>query len=212
MQPSASENTAQSACAPPAAEQSAADRADECPATAPATCRTNTARTQPVSGLWTLLPVAAGLAVVTCCVLIPQIDRNRELLFQQRALQQHLEYLDQQIGINEEFLKRVGEDPVLTERLAQRYLKLVREDCAILRLEEQRGAGDMSPFALVNVPPPPPAPSYEPISFPLAEHVRDPRKRLWLLCGGLMLVGAGIVLGFGARFHSATTLRAAGAD
>lgn len=149
----------------------------------------------PIAGLWTLLPVTAGLAVLACCVLIPQIDHNRRLLFQRQALRQHLEYLDQQIHINDGFLERVGRDPVLTDRLAQRYLKLIRENCSVLRLDEPRRPGDMSPFALVNVPPPPPAPTYQPVAWPLAEHIRNPRTRLWLMCGGLMLLGAGIVLG-----------------
>ena len=106
-----------------------------------------------------------------------------------------LEQVKMQVAVNEDFLKRIDDDPTLAERLAQRQMKTIRRGEAVLDLPS-RGKEEMSPFMLVTVAPPLPMPAYRPVGGLLATATRYPRTRLFLLGGGLFLVMFGLVLGY----------------
>jgi hypothetical protein len=102
------------------------------------------------------------------------------------------------VRVNDEFLHRVSDDATLAERLAQRQMRYIRQGSTVLPL---RGAGnhEMSPFHLVAVPPPKPLPAYQPVGGALAVLARNPRTQLYASGAALLLIAAGIVLGYVPR-------------
>ena len=126
-----------------------------------------------------------------------------ELAWEREKLKIDLAYIQEQTRVQDEFLTRVADDPTLAERLAQRQMKIIREGTRVLKLKGRQEGGEetaeMSPFHLVAVSPPPPLPPYKPIGGPFASLFYQPRTRLYLLGGGLMLLAAGLVLGFARR-------------
>ena len=164
----------------------------------------------PAGGGWTLTMLCVGIALIACCLLIPQADSNRRLAYERERLKVDLESLKKQVATNDEFLKRVADDPNLAERLAQRQMKIIRQGTRVLELKKTPGGNaptpdDMSPFHLVHVAPPPPMPPYQPNGGRLANICYDPHKRLYLLGAGLFLMAAGLVMGFGPK--DSTTIR-----
>jgi hypothetical protein len=169
----------------------------------------------PRGGGWTLALLCAGIALIACTVLIPTADANRRLVYEREKLKLDLESIRKQVATNDDFLKRVADDPNLAERLAQRQMKIIRQGTRVLELKKQKqhpaGAGgaataaagftadDMSPFHLVHVAPPPPLPPYKPVGGLLAGLCYNPHTRLYLTGIGLFLMAGGLVLGFGAR-------------
>lgn len=150
------------------------------------------------AGGWTITLLCVGIALLACCIIIPQADANRRLAYQRQKLQADLEQIQKQAAVNEEFLKKVADDPTLAERLAQRQMKFVREGTRVLKLDG-RDPIDSSPFLLVRVPPPPPLPAFHPPGGQLASLCRDPRSRTYLMGAGLLLVAFGLVLGYSPR-------------
>ncbi len=149
------------------------------------------------AGGWTIVLLCIGIALIACCVLIPQADENRRLAYQREKLKADLEQVERQISVNGEFLRLLSDDPTLAERLAQRQMKVIREGTSVLDIEGNTGArDDMSPFLLVNVPPPAPMPPYQPIGGVLARMCRDARSQLYLIGTGLMMMAVGLVLGY----------------
>jgi hypothetical protein len=149
---------------------------------------------------WTIPMMCAGIALIACCVLIPQADANRRMAYEREKLRLDLESTRKQVAVNGEFLKKVAGDPNLAERLAQRQMKIIREGTKVLKLRGQEESGQsMSPFHLVAVSPPPPVPEYKPVGGRFAGLFYRPRTRLYLMGGGLMLMAAGLVLGFGRK-------------
>lgn len=159
------------------------------------------ARTDPdareYSALITLPMIAIGLGVIACCFIIPAADANRRLAYEGLQLQADHDHLQQQIRVNEEFLGGLGGDPALLERLAQRQMNLVRQGTAVLEVPGGATAGTMSPYELLLVPPPPELPPYVPYGGRFSALVREPRTRLFMIGGALLLVAAGLVLGSG---------------
>jgi hypothetical protein len=147
---------------------------------------------------WTLPMLCAGIAIIACCIVIPAADENRRLVYEREKLKVDLEHINRQIGVNDEFLRRVADDPTLLERLAQRQMKMVREGTSILQLRGG-GGGDISPFPLVTVPPPQPLGSYRPIGGKFSDLCRSPRTRLILIGTSLMLMASGLVLGYSPK-------------
>ncbi|MFI5379790.1 MAG: hypothetical protein ACHRHE_10865 [Tepidisphaerales bacterium] len=148
-------------------------------------------------GGWTIMFLCAGIAVIAACILIPEADENQRLLWQAERLRLDLEHVQKEVATNEEFVKRVAEDPILQERLAQRQLKYVRQGTGVLDLGQKDELGSHSPFPLVSVPP---APALEPtrtVGGKFASLCRDSRSRLYLMGGALMLIALGLVLGAG---------------
>jgi hypothetical protein len=163
-------------------------------------------RTTAGGGCWTIPLLCAGVALIACCLLIPQADANRRIAYERLKLAQDLESIRKQVAVNDEFLKQVADNPNLAERLAQRQMKIIREGTKVLELKHAgaraapEGEQEMSPFHLVNVAPPPPLPPYRPLGGFIARLCYAPRSRLYLMGGGLMAVAAGLVLGYGVRF------------
>src|SRR3954447_7987544 len=73
-------------------------------------------------GLWTIPLLCMGLAIIAACVIVPATDENRRLAYERERLKADLEQISRQIDVNDEFLKRIGDDPTLAERLAQRQM------------------------------------------------------------------------------------------
>ena len=147
-------------------------------------------------GGWTLPLLCAGLALIACCVLIPQADGNRRLSYERQMLKMDLESIEHQIAVNDEFLKKVAVDPTLAERLASRQMKVIPEGTRILELVHEQDGNTMSPFQLVSVPPPPPLPPYRPVGGTIARLCYDSHTRLYLLGAALTMVAVGLVLGY----------------
>jgi hypothetical protein len=169
----------------------------------------------PRGGGWTLALLCAGIALVACTVLIPAADANRRLAYEREKLKLDLESVRKQVATNDDFLKRVADDPNLAERLAQRQMKIIRQGTRVLELKSQKKPGsapgtavtaaagftadDMSPFHLVHVAPPPPLPPYQPVGGLLAGLCYNPHTRLYLSGIGLLLMAVGLVFGFGPK-------------
>jgi len=144
---------------------------------------------------WTIVLLAIGIGLIACCLLLPQADDNRKLLYQCETLKVDLDHLEKQVEINDEFIKRVGNDRALAERLALRQMNCIRRGSTVLDLKQTGSTAERSPFSLVTIPPPPPMPEYKPVGGRLAELCRGPRNRLRMIGAGLILMAAGLVLG-----------------
>lgn len=149
-------------------------------------------------GAFTIPMVCAGIAIIAACLLIPQADANRRMAYQQVKLKADLEAVEKQVAVNDEFLRRVADDPNLAERLAQRQMKIIRPGTKVLELKDS-GEAEMSPFHITAVAPPPKLRPYQPRGGTLAQLCYNPKSRLYLIGLGLLLTAAGLVLGFGAR-------------
>ena len=146
-------------------------------------------------GGWTLPLLCAGIALVACSALIPQADANRRLAYEKQELARDMETVEKQIAVNEAFLKQVGNDPTLAERLAERQMKVIPQGTKILQLNHDSGGSSMSPFQLVNVPPPPPLPPYKPVGGTIARLCYDNHSRLYLIGIALGMIATGLVMG-----------------
>ncbi|HYE21080.1 MAG TPA: hypothetical protein VEA69_21715 [Tepidisphaeraceae bacterium] len=146
-------------------------------------------------GVLTIPLICVGIAIIACVTLIPLADDNRRVAWEREKLRTDLAHLKEQVRVNDEFLQRVADDPTLAERLAQRQMRYLREGTRVLPL---RGMGkvEMSPFHLVSVPPPAPQPEYQPLGGALATIVRTPRGQLYSTGAALLLIAAGLVLGY----------------
>jgi hypothetical protein len=158
---------------------------------------------------WTLILLCLGLFVSSACVLLPQVDANRRMVYDREKLRLDLQQIQKQVAVNREFLNKVESDPQLSERLALRQMRVVRPGERVLDFKNEEPdapgaptagsaeseAAQMSPFMIVNVPPPPPLPEYQPVGGFLGQIVLDPHFQLYLLGGALFCVAAGLVLG-----------------
>jgi hypothetical protein len=149
-------------------------------------------------GAFTIPALCAGIAIIAACLLIPQADANRRLAYERTRLQADLAAVEKQVGVNDEFLRKVADDPNLAERLAQRQMKIIREGNAVLNLKSD-GGEEMSPFQLTAVAPAAQFPPYQPRGGILANLCYNPHTRLYLMGIGLMAMAGGLVLGFGPR-------------
>jgi len=149
------------------------------------------------TGAWTIPAICVGVALIASCILIPAADENRRLAYEATGLRADLEQLQRQEAINDAFLKRVSDDPALSERLAQRQMKMVREGTSVLELKGEQLRSNPSPFVLTTLPPPDPLPEYRPVVGRFAELCRHPRTQLYMLGGGLLMIAVGLVLSHG---------------
>jgi len=146
-------------------------------------------------GGWTIPLVCAGICLIACCLIIPQSDMNRRMAYQKKSLEQDLASIQQQVATNNEFLKRVSDDPGLAERLAQRQMNVVREGSQVWHDPDVDPVGTISPYELVTVPRPAPLPAYQPVGGWFAGLCRNPHTNLYLTGTALMMLAAGLVLG-----------------
>lgn len=151
------------------------------------------------SGGWTITALCAGLALLACAVLIPQADANRRLAYERQTLRNDLENVEKQINVNQEFIRRIGQDPTLAERLARRQMKVIPAGNKIVDLPSDSGGAAMSPFELTTVARPEPLPAYKPIGGFLARVCYDAHARLYLIGIALVMVATGLVLGGSAK-------------
>jgi hypothetical protein len=151
-------------------------------------------------GMWTIPMLCLGIAIIACCILIPQADYNRRLVYEREKLRRDAEAITEQVKVNDEFLHKLADDASLAERLAQRQMKIVRQGTRVLDLKS-RGyeEAEMSPFQLVTVPPPEPLPPFQPRGGALTQACLNPHTRLYLIGGALILMASGLVLGYAPR-------------
>jgi hypothetical protein len=161
------------------------------------------------NGGWTIPLMCLGIGLIACCVIIPQGDFNRRLHYEQASLETNLKSIEKQASVNEEFLKKIADDPELAERLSGRQLKTIRKGHKIIPLNAVPGEqnADISPFGLVAVAPPPPAEPYRPIRGTLADLCNNARARLYVLGSATMMVAVGLVMGFGTISKSNSAAR-----
>jgi hypothetical protein len=145
-------------------------------------------------GAFTIPLICLGIGLIAMCLLIPAADENRRLAYERDRLKADLEQLHKQVATNDAFLKRVGDDPALAERLARRQLKMVPEGTAVMDLKSAPARVDMSPFLLVTVPPPAPMAPYRPVAGFLADACRHPKTQLYLIGASLLMIASGLVL------------------
>jgi hypothetical protein len=151
-------------------------------------------------GTLTIPLLCIGIAVIACTTLLPLADENHRLAWERQKLQQDLAHLKEQVQVNDEFLRRVADDATLAERLAQRQMRYIRQGSSVLKLGGGQGNNqEMSPFHLVAVPPPRPLPPYQPVGGVLATLVRNARTQLYMSGAALLLIAAGLVLGYVPR-------------
>jgi len=154
-------------------------------------------------GGWTVAALCMGLGIIAACLIIPQTDANRRLVYEREKLRLDLRQIQSQISVDKEFLAKAESDPQLTERLAQREMRTVPKGQTVLDMHSGANpaatatvsAERMSPFMIVNVPPPAALPPYRPVGGNFAALCRDPGSHSYLLGGGMFLVAAGLVLG-----------------
>lgn len=144
-------------------------------------------------GGWTIPLLCAGIAIIACCMVMPQIDANRRLAYEKMTLGSDLSLIQKQVSVNDEFLKKIVDDPSLAERLAQRQLKRVRKGQHVLKIRDEKP--DMSPFQITAVSPPPAPPPYKPLSGAIANLCYSARNRLYLTGIALSMIAFGLVLG-----------------
>jgi hypothetical protein len=158
------------------------------------------------SGAWSLLLLVGGLAMIAACVLAPQADANRRLLYEREKLQLDLTQIQQQVAMNRQFLAKIETDPQLEERLALRQMRVVRQGERVLDIktddadadqtpEAGTDAAQMSPFSIVHVPAPDPLPAYPPWGGWPFSFFLQPHSQLCILGAALWLIAAGLVLG-----------------
>lgn len=146
------------------------------------------------SSAFTIPLLCAGVAILACSLIIPAADENRQLTHERESLKADLAQLEKQVAMNDAFLRKLASDPGLSERLAQRQMRMVREGTSVLELNGPK-SNDLSPFLLVSVPPPAPMPAYQPIGGSFARLFREPRTQLYLTGAALLMMAVGLVLG-----------------
>lgn len=109
-----------------------------------------------------------------------------------------LDQIHRQIAVNDDFLRRVADDPNLLERLAQRQMKLVRQGTNVLEIKRDDHE-ELSPYLLVTLPPPAELAAYRPIGGVFSELCRQPRSQLFLMGAGMLLVATGLVMASSPR-------------
>lgn len=153
----------------------------------------------PSRGGWTIPVLCAGICILACAMILPQVEHNRRIVYQREKLKSDLARIDRQLEVNDEFLRRLSSDPNLAERLAQRQMKMVREGTNVLELKDTGQRDQMSPFTLVTLPPAPPMPEHQPLGGVLGQIFLQSRAKLYAMGVGFFLIAAGLVMGFVPR-------------
>ncbi len=144
------------------------------------------------SDFWSIPLLCLGIAIVACCVLMPMTEANRRVAWQREKLKRDLAHLQEQVRVNDDFLKRIPGDPALAERLAQRQMRLIREGSSVLNLKAEPNM-QSSPFLLVSVQQPMVMAAYQSTPGRLGKIASDAKFQLYLLGGALLLVAMGLL-------------------
>ncbi len=147
------------------------------------------------SSIVTIPLLCAGIAILACCLLIPAADENRRLTWERERLRIDLAQIEKQAAVNDTFLHRLVTDPALSERLARRQMKMVREGTSVLEIKQNSGKAELSPFLLVTLPPPAPLAAYQPTGGVLGGVFRHPKSQLYLTGTALLMMAVGLVMG-----------------
>ena len=59
--------------------------------------------------------LCAGIGVIAMCLIVPATDDNRQLLYQREKLKADLAQIQKQVEVNNDFLKKLGDDPTRDE-------------------------------------------------------------------------------------------------
>jgi hypothetical protein len=164
------------------------------------------------TGAWTISVLCLGLGLIAACLIIPQADENRRMVYEREQLRLELAHVQKQTALNQEFLDKMETDPQLTERLAQREMHVVEKGEAVVKTEPetaglpsvQNSARSKSPFTLVNVPPAARLAPYQPVGGVFATLCRNPQSHVYILGFGMFCVAAGLVLGGPAKPNGTT--------
>ncbi len=144
---------------------------------------------------WTMLMIVVGFITVAACVYVPLREENRLSEYELANLASQAKYVQNQVDANASFIERVHIDPTLTHRLVMRMTNKPIPGTAFLEAQSQQ-AFNSSPFELTRVPTPDALPAYRsdlPAVF--GPMILDFRSRLVLLCAGIFLMGAAVILG-----------------
>jgi hypothetical protein len=152
------------------------------------------------SSAYTIPLLCAGIAIIAYCLLIPAADDNHRLVYEREKLRRDLDQIQKQVAVNDDLLHGLAaSDPSLLERVAQRQMRLVRQGTNVLKLKQSSEPEDLSPFLLVNLPPPPELPPYRSLGGAFSDLCRHPRSRLFIMGAGMFLVAASLVMGAGPK-------------
>lgn len=142
-------------------------------------------------GGWTSLSLLIGVSVIAACLLIPQIEENRELQWEVSQLRAEKARVDEQVDSNKRFIEQVGTDATLRSRLVQRQFQLRPKDTQTLEIPGT--TEPRSPFQLATVPPPERLAPYQPMGGSFLLLFREGRTRLYMMGGALILMAAGLI-------------------
>jgi hypothetical protein len=152
-----------------------------------------------LSSLWSLPMLCAGLGLIAICILVPAAEANKRLTADRDKLNRDLVYVESQLSANQEFLNIAGNDPEISERLAQRQFRQIRQGTSVLELKGLEQNTGRSPFQMVNVAAPPPVVEYQPLTGVLGDLCGDTRRQLYTVGLGMFMVAMALVLGVSGK-------------
>jgi hypothetical protein len=147
------------------------------------------------TSIWSLPLLCLGLCLIAVCVLVPAKEANRRLTADRDKLKRDLSYVESQLSANQEFLSIAGSDPEVSERLAQRQFREIRQGTRVLQLDGVAQKPDSSPFQMVSVTAPPPVAGYHPPRGVLGDICQDARRQLYAIGVGMFVVALALVIG-----------------
>ncbi|MEM8872871.1 MAG: hypothetical protein AAGD32_01315 [Planctomycetota bacterium] len=148
-----------------------------------------------VGNLWAIPVLCLGLGLMACAVLVPAAAETRDLALRRDVLQQDLDHLDMQAARNAQLLNRIGQDPVLAQRLERRQLNRVEEGAEQVAIGLEPSPFASTPFALVAVETPSEIPVATTRGGRLMEACLDGRGRLVVFGFAGLCIATGLVCG-----------------
>ena len=169
------------------------------------------------TGGWTIAILCMGLGIIAACLVIPQADANRRLVYEREKLRLDLTQVQKQIAVNKEIPVGNGKRSAThgapraagNARCSRAKRSWIRSRTRVAQ-SASADAERMSPFNIINVPPPASLAPYQPVGGYFAQLCRSPQSHVYLLGAGMILVAGGLVLGGtqgprGASFQPATS-------
>jgi len=152
-----------------------------------------------LTSIWSLPLLCAGLGLIAICVLVPAAEANKRLTADRDKLKRDMTYVESQLSANQEFLSMAGSDPELSERLAQRQFRQIRQGTSVLPLKGIDQTTATSPFEMISVTPPPPVAEYHPLTGILGDICGDMRSQMYAVGLGMFMVATALVLGVSGK-------------
>ena len=150
----------------------------------------------PTGAWWTIPLTFVGIAITACAVIVPNADENRRDTYELARIERDVDYFQRQSAVNQDFIRRIGTDATLAERLALRQLHRTREGAKVVALgglkPDRFGA---SPYAMTRLDPPADLPPYQPVPGKLGEWFLGDKRPQQMAGLGLCVAGAGVLLG-----------------